>query len=633
MKFRFILPLLGLLIISPLSSQNLELISLTIPDSLKKSANAVVRYEHTNIEINSSSHMTIEKEYAVTILNKYGDVEGNLDLGYDDHRTIKDVDFLVYDAFGKEIKKVRKSDYKDVSGTGNSLYTDNRVLYYHHTPLSYPYTIKYRYKISTKNTAFIQRWIPVNYYHVSTELSTYTLTYPSDIKVYFKENNFNNYNIENNSKGNIISYKLKSAKAVRYESLSPDFLEFGPYVGFAINKFHLAGVYGEADNWNEFGKWIYDELLKGRDALDESTKEEVRALTKGVESQVEKARIIYDYMQDKTRYISVQIGVGGWKPMLASDVDKLGYGDCKALTLYTQALLKAVDIESYYTIIYAKRRKNIDKDLASIQGNHAILMIPNKKDTVWLECTSQKVPFGYLGKFTDDRDALVVTPSGGKIIHTKSYQNIDNKQTIIGEYTLDDTGLISVKAKIESMGVQYDDNYLIADYNDIERDTYYKDFFNKISNIEITNIKVKNNDTDTRFLEDIEFTAANYAVLSGKRMLVRLNALNAAKAVPKRYRNRKLPLEIQHGFLDIDEILIHLPQNYEIDALSQSASHETIFGYYKIKIEKITEHQIKYSRELMIKQGKYAVEEYELYRKFKKKINQLDNAKIVLIKI
>jgi heterodisulfide reductase subunit A-like polyferredoxin len=30
----------------------------------------------------------------------------------------------------------------------------------------------------------------------------------------------------------------------------------------------------------------------------------------------------------KSRYVSIQVGIG-WKPMDASDVDRLGYGDCK----------------------------------------------------------------------------------------------------------------------------------------------------------------------------------------------------------------------------------------------------------------------------------------------------------------
>ena len=56
------------------------------------------------------------------------------------------------------------------------------------------------------------------------------------------------------------------------------------------------------------------------------------------------------------------------------------------------------------------------------------------------------------------------------------------------------------------------------------------------------------------------------------------------------------------------------------------------FGTYSLKIEKINDHQIKYHRQLLIKQGLYTVEDYDKYRSFRKKINQLDNSKIVLIK-
>ena len=81
--------------------------------------------------------------------------------------------------------------------------------------------------------------------------------------------------------------------------------------------------------------------------------------------------------------------------MLASDVDKLGYGDCKALTNYTKTLLDAVDVESYYTVVYGgKRIRNIDKEFSATEGNHVILCLPNEEDYIWLECTSQKTPFG-----------------------------------------------------------------------------------------------------------------------------------------------------------------------------------------------------------------------------------------------
>lgn len=632
LKINLLTFILFLFYLSSLTSQNSDLSILSIPDSLKYKANAVIRFENTNIELLSSSKMIIHKEIAVTILNKQGNENGFIELGYDKHRSIKSVKARIYNAFGIEIKKVKSKDFKDVSASGSSLHSDDRLKYYHHTPQSYPYTIKYNYEISSSNTAFIPMWLPIKNYYLSTQNSSYSLSYPNDLKISFKELNLKKFKVKNSTDKNTISYSLSNAKAIEHESFSPFFYNFGPHVKFASNKFKLAGVNGQAENWSEFGKWMNDELLAGRDKLPQATKLEIQNLVKGIDDPKERARIVYDYMQKRTRYISIQIGIGGWKPMLASEVNELGYGDCKALTNYTHSLLKAADVISYYTVIYANERRNIDKDMISVQGNHVILMVPTKKDTTWLECTSQKVPFGYLGNFTDDRDALVITPEGGKILRTKSYTNTESKQLIFGEYTLNELGNLSAKVKIESSGVQYDDHYSIEDMNTKEKDKHYKEFFDNINNLKLEKTKISRDDTNILFTENIEFSASNYAVKSGERMLVKLNAFNLNNNIPKRFRSRNLPLEIKYGFFDIDEVVVNLPPNYKIEAMASEKKLETKFGTCSLKIEKINDHQIKYIRKLLIKQGLYSVADYSDYRKFQKKINQLDNSKIVLIK-
>ena len=69
---------------------------------------------------------------------------------------------------------------------------------------------------------------------------------------------------------------------------------------------------------------MHDKLLRGRDALDVATKQKIQNLVNGVADPVEKAKIVYRFMQEKTRYISVQVGIGGWEPILATEVDKVG---------------------------------------------------------------------------------------------------------------------------------------------------------------------------------------------------------------------------------------------------------------------------------------------------------------------
>jgi len=425
LKKRFIYLLL--LTCSIIKAQAVQYSYFTISDSLKENANAIIRLDDTQIQMLSPYKMRIKRHLVVTVINKYGDADATINVGYDKSTSIKSINAVVYNAFGFETKKIKSKEIKDYSATGNSLYSDNRLKYYKHIPLKYPYTIDITTIVDDENTAFIPRWEPIQDYYTSTEKSRFTLNYPNNqLVIKIKEQNFEGYNIKKMNTPGHIEYIAENLKAIEPEPISPLFSNFEPKLILASNKFSLAGVKGSTNNWAEFGRWMYSNLLLGRDQLPEATKAEIKDLVKGISDKVERARKIYAYMQEKTRYISVQIGIGGWKPMPANEVDKMRYGDCKALVNYTQALLKEADVKTFYTVVYAKEKKDIDKDVVAIQGNHVILLLPTQKDTLWLECTTQKHPFGYVGNFTNDRDALVIKPKGGEITHTKIYKAKEN---------------------------------------------------------------------------------------------------------------------------------------------------------------------------------------------------------------
>ncbi|MBL7885501.1 MAG: DUF3857 domain-containing transglutaminase family protein [Flavobacterium sp.] len=627
---------LFLFIISASSfSQKLEYSILSIPDSLKTNANAVIRFNQKDIIVSSQKKMKISTKRVVTVFNEMGlDAIGAVEY-YEKVSTINSMDAIVYNSFGKEIKKIKRSDFKDVSASGDgTMFSDNRVIFLDYTPTEYPFTVVYESEKTTSNTAFIPFWLPIEDYFISVEKKVLNLYFSPDLGFRKKEINFSKFKIEKTTESQSqLSYQVSNIVAKKKEANSPYFLDFFPKVIFGVDKFNLEGVDGVAKNWQEYGKWYYENLLKGTDELSDETVAKIKTLVGNESDKIAKAKIVYNYVQEKVRYVSVQVGIGGFKPMLAKDVDRLGYGDCKALSNYTRALLAAVGVESYYTELYGSSNKmSIEPDFFSVQGNHVILAIPKDNQYVFLECTSQDNPFGFQANFTDDRQAVLIKPEGGEVVKTKNYEDADNKQISKGSYKLDEKGDFSGKITIISEGTQYASKVKVEKMPPNEREAYFKEYWDNINDLKIESLKINNNKQKISFIIDAELHSTAYGSLTGNNMMFPINAFNKYSQIPQRYRSRNYPFEIERGFYDEDEIEIVIPENYTIEAKPTNYDIKDKFGEYKTEVVSVSSTKLVYKRKFLINKGFYDKSEYENYRKFMEQIAKADNSKIMLTK-
>ena len=460
-------------------SQKNDYAVVLIPQNLLENANAVVRNNAVEITIEDFDKMLVTKREVVTVLNKLGIVDARMAERYDNDTKINKLSAKIYNAYGKEIKKYKKRDFLDVSAvSGGTLYSDARVKYVDYTPVAYPYTVVFESEYRTRTTGFIPWWLPINGYYISVEKSTYKINNPKKIPWRSKKTNFENFAVKATASETEITFSIENQGGYKYENSAVHYREVLPKAMLTLNNFSLKGVSGQYKNWKEFGSWMHSRLLVGRDFLEPATIATIKELVKDAATPLEKAKLVYAFMQNKTRYISVQVGIGGWEPIPASKVDKVGYGDCKGLTNYTKALLEVAGVSSYYTIVYANEKRDIDKDFSSMQGNHVILNIPNaagsKGKDLWLECTNQTMPFGFLGDFTEDRNVLVVTPEGGIIKRTTAYKNKTNFQELKAEIQLEKNGSLTANLKRVSKGLQYDDKQGYDTFTKEELYKYYK---------------------------------------------------------------------------------------------------------------------------------------------------------------
>ncbi len=605
-----------------------------IPGELLQGANVVIRDFTYDFKVTSIGTSTTRFHYVVTILNENGKRFNTRPVYYDNDTKIHYIKANLYNAKGDLVRRLKKSEIRDQSAISHiSIYEDNRVKIARLGSTSYPYTVEFEYETSTKGTLFYPTWEPIRDHNVSLQKSTFRVTMPPDLKLRYKEQNINQP-LSREKIGDLSLYKweLKNLTPIKTEPWGLTFSQSNPKVYTAPSAFSMGGYEGDLSSWQSMGKWI-NQLNAGRDDLPEDIKLKLKEITAGVISKREKIKKVYQFLQENTRYVSIQLGIGGWQPFKASFVADKGYGDCKALTNYTMAMLNSLDIKSYYTLVKAgKNATNIDRDFPSSRFNHAFLCVPVLEDTIWLECTSQTNPFGYLGTFTSDRDVLVITGEGGKIVRTPVYQQHQNQQITQAEIHLDKEGNATVEADIVYTGLQYENDnlyYYLYQGHEKQKKWLYENL--DISGARIDKFQLDaSGDHVPRGKKSLSLTVPKYASVNGKRIFLKPNMMNKISDYPVGIENRKSDVYIKTGSIDFDTLTYYLPEGYHAEFEPEATKHQSSFGEYTSEI-KVEEDKVTFMRSLKIKQGTYPPESYREFRDFLKKIVKSDQARIVFV--
>lgn len=599
-------------------------------------ASAVVRNNEVKVEVKDYDNTLYHIKTAVTILNKNGNNIADIVVWHDKSNIIKGIKGMVYNQFGKPVKKFSESDFEDVNAhDGFSLFWDLKVKHYNPAVTDYPYTIVYEYEVKSKQSLLFEGWEPNSTTGQAVEKSSYTFSCKPDFNIRYKETNMPAKVAVGTNKDGYKTYtwQVTNLKAVKDEPYSPNEDKYLSSVKIAPEKFSYEGVTGSFSNWREMGKWIYDKLLASRLQVPATTALHMKQLTDGITDPKLKAKKIYEYMQDKTHYISVQVGIGGYQPFLAADVDQQNYGDCKALVNYTQALLKTVNIDSYYCIVKAgSTKKSPLNDFASMdQFNHVILCLPFKNDTTFLECTSQKIPFGFLSDFTDDRTVLACTPEGGKLLHTPKYTAPNNLQQRKATFALDVQGNLSGEMQTIFKGTQYDNREGIIEEAPKDRiKNLQKEY--AINNMDIEKADFKQDKSlQPVTTETIKLSAGEYGSVNDGKITFLANATNRTHIVPREVRNRRHEVYINRGYTDEDEIVYTLPANYHVDLRPTDVSISKPFGKFSATIT-IKGNELVYKRRVQLIDGTYSKDSYQDLIDFYQAIVESDDNNVTLVK-
>lgn len=536
---------------------------------------------------------------------------------------------------GKVIKKYKMADLKTVS-VGEGGITDATVSYLE--PVApVPYVVEYTYEISYKN-GFITfpSFIPTTEPDVILSAASYTLTVPPGTELMYKSSM--EPEKESGAKADVYTWKAPTFPGYVYEHMMPSIFEKIPYLYVGPKSFTYSRTKGEQTDWQAAGQWLYD-LQKDVCVVPDALRAKVEQMTAGAASDRQKIKILYEYLRQNTRYVSIQLGIGGLRPFPVDMVMKSGFGDCKALSVYMQALLAAAGIHSEYLIVDTGRR-NLLKDFYSVgQMNHAMLCVPMQKDTLWIECTNPRMPLGYRHDDIAGHEVVLIGPNGGQKVRVRPYPDSLRHSVESVEVTLNADGSAHC---VGSRHLVLDDAEAYVGFSALTEKTKFNAIMgaNSLTPNNFKIVSVTDNFEDWVNMADgeeyipetdikYEFDAANYAKVTGDRIFLDLNPFakqvraDRKQRVNDYVRSRKIIIE--------DVVSLTLPEGYTVESLPESSTISSPFGTLQTSVV-FADGKIDVVQTLTMNPGRFSAEEYDLYRTFAKDVSKAYSTRVVLRK-
>jgi hypothetical protein len=604
-----------------------------IRPGLRTDAKAVIRERSIVFEVTDSREASARVTEAYTIFRKDGRGFGYLELPYDRFRRIKNLKGALYDGQGSLVRSLEGDDIKDESDIDiSSLYQDARIVkaeLYHDR---YPYTVQYSYRILYDGYLGWPTWA-AQPSDEPVEQSRFEVVIPSSYRL--------RYRVSPDSAlpkilpGDPARYvwETRNLPQLSQEDLEEDLECRTTVVQIAPGEFEIGGSRGDMSSWQSYGRWAAS-LYAGKDRLPEAAVKDVQAVVEKAGSVREKVDLLYGYMRSRTRYVSVQLGLGGWEPFDAAYVHQKGYGDCKALVNYMISLLHEAGIASNPALVYGgEYSSQVVQSFPSQAFNHVLVCVPLEKDTVWLECTSKTDPAGYLGDFTENRPALLLTPEGGILVRTPASSPAQNLCARRGRVLLYGGGGASAVMELTLTG-----NYADAARSSLTHTPLLEQEQWLLGNFQVSGAKLIGHTIEG--LEScadridlkmrLEFPAL--ASSTDTRLFLQPNLTDRTRTPPRDRKSRKSPVRLRFPRVCTDTIHYVLPEGFTREALPTPVTLDASFGSFRSSISVLGDTVILYVRNLTLKQTEIPPEHYQEYVHFFKEATRADRAQAVLVR-
>ncbi len=610
-----------------------------------KEVPAVVLHDEASVTIGEDGKITTVTTFAIRILTREG---RQMAVAREDYHSengkVRELKAWLIRASG-DVKKYGKDQTADVASVNNDVYNEARYKVILAGDDAEAGDV-FGYQTVTEERSFFNQDIWSFQVRIPVLMSRYTLALPSNWRA--SSVTFNHAKVEPTVSGSTYSWEMRNLAPIDPEPASPEVTNLAPRIAVSYYPAEGARQNGARtfDSWTEVSRW-YTELTDPQAASNELIVAKARQLTAGAKTELEKIRAIARYAQD-LQYISIQIGIGGYRPHAAADVFAKSYGDCKDKANLMRAMLKAVNIDSYLVLIFSGDATYVREEWASPSWfNHCIIAVKVSDETqaptvvahpklgrlLIFDATDDVTPVGDLPEHEQGSFALVAAGDGGTLMRMPTTPPEANRVERQSEVTLNAEGAITATVRENALG------QVAANYRRVFRSLSRTDYNSVVENwvsrgangAKVSKINPADNRTEGKFALDFEFTAGSYGQVMQNRLLVfRPAIVERRESISLTESKRKHPVVLESQAYD-ETVRIKLPEGFIVDEMPDPMKLDTSFGTFSATYE-VKDGHLLFTRKLVQRAMTVPVEDYAKVRSFFAGIRAAEQSPVVLLK-
>ncbi len=243
------------------------------------------------------------------------------------------------------------------------------------------------------------------------------------------------HHTQKDSAGNVVHrFTANHLNKLNAPSDVPSAFYYSPYIVTMVSKYRLPGTSKDSaisENSESLFKYkrkfIYNLNVKSDTMLERLVAE----ITKGDKTDRQKAKHIYEWLQNTIHYKAINIGLGGWVPREADTVCKRQFGDCKDMSSLYMKMGRIAGLKTYLSWIGTTLLPfTFEETPVPYVSNHMICALNIDNEWIFVDGTHSNLPFGGNRDDIQGKETMIALDNEHFKIETIPVVNADKNVTI-----------------------------------------------------------------------------------------------------------------------------------------------------------------------------------------------------------